>query len=104
MLQPNTPHKPRLLVLDEDRILLQSLSAFLRREGYEVQTCDRPRDVLTELESHQSDVLPEPQSPQSALLLADVNLPGLKPAEFLRDVKRRFPHVVTIVITGYGSI
>jgi DNA-binding NtrC family response regulator len=93
MLQANTPHKPRLLVLDEDRILLQSLSAFLRREGYEVHTCDRPREVLGELESHQSD-----------LLLADVNLPGVKPAEFLRDVKRRFPHVVTIVITGYGSI
>jgi DNA-binding NtrC family response regulator len=31
-------------------------------------------------------------------------MPGVKPAEFLRDVRRRFPHVVTIVITGYGSI
>ena len=38
------------------------------------------------------------------LLLADINMPGLKPADFLRDVRRRFPHVVTIVITGYGSI
>ena len=30
--------------------------------------------------------------------------PGVKPAEFLRDVRRRFPHVVVVVITGYGSI
>jgi DNA-binding NtrC family response regulator len=29
---------------------------------------------------------------------------GLKPADFLRDVKRRCPQVVVIVITGYGSI
>ena len=31
-------------------------------------------------------------------------MPGVKPADFLRDVRRRFPHVVVIVITGYGSI
>ena len=41
---------------------------------------------------------------QDEILLADVNMPGIKAADFLRDVKRRFPHVVTIVITGYGSI
>ena len=38
------------------------------------------------------------------LLLADINMPGISPAEFLRDVRRRFPHVVVIVITSYGSI
>ena len=38
MLQANSPIKPRLLILDEDRIILQSLSQFLRREGYDVRT------------------------------------------------------------------
>ena len=38
------------------------------------------------------------------LLLADINMPGVKPADFLRDIRKRFPHVVIIVITGYGSI
>ena len=32
MLQTNTTHKPRILILDEDRIILQSLSQFLARE------------------------------------------------------------------------
>src|ERR1700742_3761744 len=93
MLQANTTHKPRLLILDEDRIILQSLSQFLRREGYDVRTTDRPDDTLSQLENGQIE-----------LLLADINMPGIKPAEFLRDVRRRFPHVVVIVITGYGSI
>ncbi len=93
MLQANTPHKPRLLILDEDRIILQSLAQFLRREGYEVRTSDNPDDARSQLEAGQTE-----------LLLADVNMPGVKPAEFLRDVRRRFPHIVTIVITGYGSI
>src|SRR3954462_8268951 len=93
MIQPNPPHKPRLLALDEDRIILQSLSQFLRREGYEVRTADRPEDAMNILESGQIEIL-----------LADINMPGLKAGDFLRDVRKRFPYVVVIVVTGYGSI
>src|SRR6202034_2627733 len=56
-------------------------------------SCDRPEDAFSLLESAQIEVL-----------LADINMPGLKAADFLRDVRRRSPHVVTIVITSYGSI
>jgi DNA-binding NtrC family response regulator len=87
------PNKPRLLILDEDRIILQSLAQFLRREGYDVRTSDRPEDAVNQMDTAQTQVL-----------LADINMPGLKAAEFLRDLRRRLPHVVTIVITGYGSI
>jgi DNA-binding NtrC family response regulator len=93
MLQANTVHKPRVLILDEDRIILQSLSQFLSREGYEVRTSDQPADTLGQLETGQVQ-----------LLIADINMPGIRPAEFLRDVRRRFPQVVIVVITSYGSI
>jgi DNA-binding NtrC family response regulator len=95
MIQTNnpTPHKPRVLILDEDRIILQSLSQFLSREGYDVRVADRPQDAFSELETGMTE-----------LLLADINMPGIKSAEFLRDVRRRFPQVVIIVITSYGSI
>src|SRR5689334_3945627 len=93
MIQLNTTPKPRLLILDEDRIILQSLSQFLSREGYEVRTTDDPDDALAMLEA----LPPE-------LLMADINMPGVKPAEFLRNIRRRFPQVVVVVITGYGSI
>ena len=93
MHRANTPTKPRLLILDEDRIIVQSLSQFLRREGYEVNGSGDVADAMNLLDGQQYQ-----------LLLADINLPGLKPADFLRDVKRRWPHLVVIVITGYGSI
>lgn len=93
MLQLNTPHKPRLLILDEDRIMLSSLSQFLSREGYELHTTDDPDEAFSIMEGARIE-----------LLLADINMPGLKPADFLRTIRRRFPHVVVIVITGYGSI
>ena len=93
MIQRNTPTKPRVLVLDEDRIILQSLGQFLRREGYDVRTTDRADEALALMEAGQVE-----------LLLADINIPGLKAAEFLRDVRRRYSHVVVVVITSYGSI
>src|SRR5256885_6598488 len=89
----NKPHKPRLLILDEDRIILQSLSQFLSREGYEVRTSDDADQASGILEGSQIE-----------LLLADINTPGVKPAEFLRTIRRRHPHVLVIVITSYGSI
>ena len=93
MLKAHTPAKPRLLILDEDRIILQSLSQFLSREGYEVKVADDPQDGLAQLESAQFE-----------LLIADINMPGIKAADFLRDIRRRFPQTVVVVITGYGSI
>jgi DNA-binding NtrC family response regulator len=93
MHQANTPHKPRILILDEDRIILQSLSQFLSREGYDVRTADVPDEIFTQMENGQIEVL-----------LADINMPGLRASEFLREVRRRAPQVVTVVITGYGSI
>ena len=93
MLQANTPHKPRMLILDEDRIIVQSLAQFLRREGYEVTGCTDAPEAMNLLDASHFE-----------LLLADINMPGIKSAEFLRDVRRRWPHLVVIVITGYGSI
>jgi two-component system, NtrC family, response regulator AtoC len=100
LISMNTPHsplpptsKPRILVLDEDRILLQSLSLFLRREGYEVFTSNDPLDALAEIEGRQIEIL-----------LADIHLHGVKPPDFLRDLRQRFPHLVVIVITASASI
>ena len=70
-----------------------SLAQFLRREGYDVKTSDRIEEAMAILENGQIE-----------LLLVDVSIPGTKPIDLLRDMRRRFPHVVVIVITSYGSI
>src|SRR5690606_13297950 len=68
MLQANNSPNARLLILDEDRIILQSLAQFLRREGYDVLTTDDPADALAIMEGKPID-----------LLLADINIPGVRP-------------------------
>ncbi len=93
MIQQNENHRARLLVLDEDRIMLQSLSQFLRREGYDVRTTDNVQDAMRELESNTVDVL-----------LADINQPGTRAGDLMRDLRRRHPQTVIIVVTSYGTV
>ncbi len=90
---PDPSHNPRILILDEDRIMQDSLSQFMRREGYVVSTTDSPAEAAAMMESGRVD-----------LLLADLNMSGVKPGAFLRDIRRSYPQVVVILITGYGSI
>lgn len=93
MIQPNTEHRARILILDEDRIILQSLGQFLRREGYDVKTADNLGSAWAELDSGLIDVV-----------LADIHISQSKPGELLREFRRRYPQVLVIVITSYGSI
>ena len=83
----------RILVVDDDAIILDSLSEFLRLEGYTVQTAADTRTALHQLRR-------EPCN----LVISDVNLPDSDGFELLRAVRQRHPEVVTILITGYGTI
>ena len=85
--------RARLLLLDEDRIVLGSLGALLRRDGYEIATADNLADAAAELSGGAIDVL-----------LVDTNLHGTKPADLLRDLRRRHPQLGIVVLTGYGTI
>lgn len=93
MIQANTNHRARLLILDEDRIIVQSLGQFLRREGYDVRAADNVASAFSEMDGGTIDVV-----------LADINLTGSKPAELLREFRRRYPQVIVIVVTSYGTI
>lgn len=88
---PNS--RGRVLILDEDRIVLHSLAALLRRDGYDVATTDNLPQARQKMDDHAIDVL-----------LADLQLAGEKPGLVLRDLRRNFPNTAVIVHTAYGSI
>jgi DNA-binding NtrC family response regulator len=86
-------NKKRILVVDDDQIIRDSLSEFLRLEGYDCQGAESFNQALNELEKQRYN-----------LVLTDVNMPEVDGFELLRVVRKRYPEVVTIVITGYGTI
>ena len=67
--------KARILVIDDDDIILESLKEFLRLEGYEVDVAGTCREAVTALERNQYN-----------LAITDINMPDAAGFEILRRV------------------
>jgi DNA-binding NtrC family response regulator len=82
-----------ILVIDDDRIILDSLCEFLRVEGFEAVGAETFKEALAKLAEE-----------DYCLVITDVNLPDGNGLDLLHTIRRDYPQTVTIVITGYGTI
>jgi len=82
-----------ILVIDDDRIILDSLCEFLSLEGFKTNGAESIKAALVELERQ-----------SYSLVITDVNLPDGDGLELLETIKQEHPQTVAIVITGYGTI
>jgi len=85
--------KKNILVIDDDKIILDSLCEFLSLEGFRTSGAETVKDALARLEEE-----------NFCLVLTDVNLPDGDGLELLGIIKRNYPQTVVVVITGYGTI
>ena len=85
--------KERILVVDDDAIIVDSLREFLLLEGYDAEGAEDFDAALTLLEKRPYQII-----------ISDVNMPDGDGFELLRVVKQRYPDIVVIIITGYGTI
>jgi CheY-like chemotaxis protein len=84
----NAP-KHEILVVDDEAALRQSLGLVLQSAGYEVSTATNGFDALLQLKRR----LP-------TIVLSDLNMPQMSGFEFLSVVRRRFPHISVIAMSG----
>lgn len=82
-----------LLVLDDDPIVLESLSEHLRMEGYEVSTANRLKQAKQMLNNYAYPVV-----------LADVRLPEGDAFDLLDHINENNMPTSVIMFTGYGTI
>ncbi len=85
--------KANLLIVDDDRIILDSLCEFLSLEGYRTTPARSVTRAIGEL-----------QKQSFSLVLTDVNMPDGDGFELLSIIRKNYPKTVPIVITGYGTI
>ena len=85
--------KARILVVDDDATMREALRDTLSPEGYAVLAVDNAIHAIAELERQEID-----------LVLADLTLPRVSGLELLDSVRRQWPGIEVIVITGQGSI
>ncbi len=83
----------RILVIDDDPLILEMLDSFLRRAGYEV--LGAPNGVVA-LKIHKA-------SPVD-LLITDIIMPEKDGLETITEFRHHFPAVKVIAMSGGGRI
>ena len=82
-----------VLVVDSDRIVLDSVCEFLTEEGLHTYGVESLKSARMEL-----------QKQNYALALIEINLPDGNGFELLDTIKNNYPQTVAVIVTGYGSI
>ena len=83
----------RILIVDDEQIIRESLQFVLKKEKYDVEEAGNGREAL---EKH----LAKPFD----LIITDLEMPELRGIEFLEQVRQRTPESAVFIITAYGSV
>lgn len=83
---------PRLLIVDDEVTLLELLSRFLGRLGYEIETCGNAEDALARFEA----------APDAfSMVITDLSLPALNGEEMIDRMRVLRPGLPAIITSGY---
>jgi EAL domain-containing protein (putative c-di-GMP-specific phosphodiesterase class I) len=89
----NADAKPRILAVDDEPALLHYYQRAISAGGYEVVTCERPSDALTQLDGSRFDAI-----------ITDLAMPGMSGIELLRAVRTRDMDVPVIIVTASPAL
>ena len=83
----------KILVVDDEPLIRESLYEILRIEGYRVQMAQNGKEAMEFMAKNEFDVV-----------VTDFKLPQMSGMDLLEAIKRDYPETEVIMITGYGSI
>ncbi len=91
IFQGDVKMKRKILLVDDEEIILKRLSSLLREEKYEVITARTGREV--------QEIKDEPD-----VILLDLKLPDTHGLNLIPLLKEKYPFSQIIIISGYGDI
>jgi two-component system, NtrC family, response regulator HydG len=83
----------RLLIVDDELSVRDSLAKWFHEEGYEVGTAEDARTALTRMAEHSWDAA-----------LVDIKMHGTDGIELQRRMHELDPQLIVIMMTGYASV
>ncbi len=82
----------RILVVDDDAIVMKSCRRILEAEGFEVTTVPSADEALEKIKIYDFD-----------LLLMDVKMPKHDGIFLMREIKKNWPEIPIVVMSGYPT-
>lgn len=83
----------RLLIVDDDAIFREELADLLRDEGHQASVAPSVPKALEALEHEEVDVV-----------FTDLKMPRQSGMELLREVRKRWPRTLVVMITGFATV
>jgi two-component system, NtrC family, response regulator HydG len=85
--------KPLLVVVDDEQGILDVVSRYARRTGYDTETCSNGRDAIALLQGRRAD-----------LVMVDLRMPDVGGLDVLRAIRDIDPRCQTVLMTGFASV
>jgi two-component system, NtrC family, response regulator HydG len=85
--------KGRILIVDDETVVRDSLGKWFSSEGYEAQPVAGGREALKSIQDKEYDVA-----------LLDIKMPGMDGMELQARLKEADPELAVIIMTGYASV
>ena len=82
-----------ILVVDDEESIRQIARDFLGNEGFEVDLAEDGPTALEKIKQGRYD-----------LVLSDIKMPQMDGLELIHRVRKANPHLITILMTGFGSL
>jgi DNA-binding NtrC family response regulator len=84
---------PRVLIIDDDKVIRETLAFTLEDEGYTVDTAENGKEAKEKTDSNFYN-----------LAIVDWRLPDFEGTKLLRELKETTPRMAKIMLTGYPSM
>src|SRR6478672_7343605 len=82
-----------LLLVEDEAPLRQAIAEQLADRGYKVQQAESGEAALTHLADFAFDII-----------VTDLRLPGIDGSAVIEAAVARYPHIIAIVVTGFGTV
>lgn len=82
----------KVLLVDDEQEFIETLSERLRMRDMDAKLALDGEQALAAVEDDEPDVI-----------LLDLKMPGMDGMEVLRKVKKAYPHVQVVMLTGHGT-
>ena len=87
------PESPRILVVDDEKVIREILSDFLSLEGYLVRAVEDGVEALKELQRRSYN-----------LVISDLKMPNMGGLDLIERITHLQIPVLTVIMTGFGTV